>query len=197
MRIAKVLSNTLGMKRVRVRGCDFSAEELLVDVAPTTRIARCCGCGCRARRVYDHWCGRLWRHVDFGGMKVELRYDLRHVECRRCGLRTEMAPWAEPDSTFTRGMRRASRALGAARGQDGDRGHDAHRVEHGRQHPHASGTASEPARSPRGSAVPGRRRVELSPTPSKYVTIVPTSHGKAPPLPWPSPSASPSDSSAP
>lgn len=35
-------------------------------------------------------------------MRVELRYDLRRVDCPRCGIRVELVPWAEPDSKFTR-----------------------------------------------------------------------------------------------
>ena len=102
MQLSKVLSNILGMKHIRVRGCEFSDEGLLIDVAPTTQIARCCGCGCRVRRLYDHRRGRLWRHLDLGGMRVDLRYDLRRVQCARCGVRSELVPWAEPDSMFTR-----------------------------------------------------------------------------------------------
>ena len=33
----------------------------------------------------------------FGGMQVGLRYDLRRVQCPRCGVCTELVPWAEPD----------------------------------------------------------------------------------------------------
>ncbi len=35
-------------------------------------------------------------------MRVELSYDLRRVDCTRCGVCTELVPWAEPDSAFTR-----------------------------------------------------------------------------------------------
>jgi transposase len=35
-------------------------------------------------------------------MRIELRYDLRRVDCSRCGVRVERVPWAEPDSMFTR-----------------------------------------------------------------------------------------------
>jgi transposase len=94
MRTTKVLTNILGMKQVRVRGCEFDCDGVLIDVAPTTRIARCGGRGCRVRRVYDHRRGRLWRHVDLGGMHTQLRYDLRRVDCRRCGVCTELVPWA-------------------------------------------------------------------------------------------------------
>jgi transposase len=101
MQVTKVLSNILGMKWVRVGGCEFEEDRLVIDVAPTTRIARCSGCGRRARRLYDHRSGRRWRHLDLGGMRVELRYDLRRVDCTRCGVRVELVPWAQPDSMFT------------------------------------------------------------------------------------------------
>lgn len=101
MRATKILSNILAMEWVRVCGGEFEGEGLVLDVAPTTRIPRCSGCACRARRVYDRRRGRRWRHLDFGGMKVELRYDLRRVDCARCGVRTEMVPWAAVDSAFT------------------------------------------------------------------------------------------------
>lgn len=102
MQLKKVLSNILGMKHVRVRGCEFVGDALVIDVAPTTKIARCGGCGCRVRRLYDQRRGRTWRHLDLGGMKVLLRYDLRRVDCPRCEVRTEFVPWAEPDSMFSR-----------------------------------------------------------------------------------------------
>jgi len=102
MQLAKVLSNILGMKHIRVRGCEFDEYGLTIEVAPTTRIGRCCGCGCRVRRVYDHRRGRQWRHLDLGGMRVVLRYDLRRLDCTRCGVRTEFVPWADADSMFTR-----------------------------------------------------------------------------------------------
>jgi transposase len=100
--VTKVLSNILGMKRLRVRGCEFEEGGLVIDVEPTTRIARCGGCGCRVRRLYDRRQGRRWRHLDLGGMHIELRYDLRRADCARCGVRTELVPWAEPDSMYTR-----------------------------------------------------------------------------------------------
>ena len=102
MQVTKVLSNILGMKSVQVRGCEFDEVGLVIDVAPTTRVARCGGCGCRVRRLYDRRSGRRWRHLDLGGMRVELRYDVRRVDCARCGVRTEFVPWAEPDSQYTR-----------------------------------------------------------------------------------------------
>lgn len=102
MRATKVLSNILGMKQVRATACAFDDRRLIIEVRPTNRLARCCGCLCRVRRIYDHHRGREWRHVDFGGMKVALRYDLRRVDCPRCGVRAELVPWADAASAFTR-----------------------------------------------------------------------------------------------
>ncbi len=102
MQLTKVLTIILGMKCVRARGCQFEEDTLVIQVAPTTRVARCGGCGCRCRRLYDRRPDRRWRHLDLGGMRVELGYDLRRVDCGRCGVCTELVPWAEPDSAFTR-----------------------------------------------------------------------------------------------
>jgi transposase len=54
-----------------------------------------------ARRIYDHR-PRAWRHPDLGSMETTLVYDLPRVVCRRCGVRSELVPWAEPGSRFTR-----------------------------------------------------------------------------------------------
>lgn len=102
MQLTKVLTNILGMKCVRAGSAEFEETTLVIRVAPTTRIARCGGCGCRCRRLYDHRPDRRWRHLDLGGMRVELSYDLRRVDCGRCGVCTELVPWSEPDSAFTR-----------------------------------------------------------------------------------------------
>ena len=101
MRVTSLLRSVLGMKHTRVRGAQFGPSSLQVDVAPTTRVPRCSGCGCARRRVYDRR-SRTWRHLDFGGMEVTLRYDLRRVDCGQCGKVAEMVPWAEHDSRFTR-----------------------------------------------------------------------------------------------
>jgi transposase len=101
MRATSLLRAVLGMEHTRVTGVEVSETAVIVDVAPTTRVARCGCCGCRARRVYDAR-RRSWRHLDFAGVEVHLRYRLRRVDCARCGVTTELVPWAEPGSGFTR-----------------------------------------------------------------------------------------------
>jgi transposase len=101
MRVTSLLRQLLAMKQTRVLAAQFGPSGLEVEVAPTTRLPRCSGCGCTRRRVYDHR-ARTWRHLDFGGMEVTLRYDLRRVDCGRCGTVAELVPWAEHDSRYTR-----------------------------------------------------------------------------------------------
>src|SRR5436190_6817107 len=99
MRVTSLLRHLLAMKHTRVLGAEFGPASLQVDVAPTTRLPRCSGCGCARRRVYDRR-SRTWRHLDFGGMEVTLRYELRRVDCGRCGKVAELVPWAEHDSRY-------------------------------------------------------------------------------------------------
>jgi transposase len=89
------------MKYTIVKAVSFDAEGIVADVAPTTTVARCAGCGCRVGSVYDARL-RRWRHLDLAGMRLMLRYRLRRVDCDRCGVIIEMVPWAEPYSWFTR-----------------------------------------------------------------------------------------------
>jgi len=100
MRATSLLRILLGLKHTRVVGFDLTETGLVVDVALTTSVPRCSCCGkkggCYDARV------RHWRHLDFGGMRVELRYRIRRVECAECGVTTEFVPWAEPSSLFTR-----------------------------------------------------------------------------------------------
>jgi transposase len=101
VRTNTLLLALLGLKHSRINSFELTQTELVVDVAPRTRRAFCSGCGRRCRHGYDAR-ERRWRHLEIIGLRVQLRYRLRRVECRRCGVRSELVPWAEPDSGFTR-----------------------------------------------------------------------------------------------
>jgi transposase len=100
VRDTTLLAMILGVKHTKVKAVSVDDEGILADVAPTSQIARCSGCHCRVRQVKDRR-ERLWRHLDLAGMRFKLRYTIRRVACRRCGVRVELVPWAEPDSFFT------------------------------------------------------------------------------------------------
>jgi transposase len=95
-----VLRALLGLKHTRITGFRFTETELVVGVAPAKRTSLCGGCAQRAPR-YDRR-ERRWRHLDACGLAVELEYAIWRVDCRHCGVTTEMVPWADGDTGFTR-----------------------------------------------------------------------------------------------
>jgi transposase len=102
MRAITLLRRLLALKQTRVTAFEITEWGLEVEVAPTTRVPYCSACMRRGRNVYDHRL-REWRHLDFAGMEVILKYQQRRVACRRCGeVHAELVPWAEPGSRFTR-----------------------------------------------------------------------------------------------
>jgi transposase len=101
VRIQKLLRTLLGLEGTRVLDVDFDEAGMVVDVAPTWRKPRCSECG-QCGPGYDRDRGRRWRHPDLAGMLLHLRYDIRRVDCPRCGVKVERVPWAETGSWFTR-----------------------------------------------------------------------------------------------
>jgi len=100
MRATSVLRVLLGLHHTRVVGFELDEEGLVIDVAPTWRVPRCGDCRRKVRRRHDAR-ERRWRHLDFGGLIVRLRYEIRRVCCDECGVVVEHVPWAEAGSGFT------------------------------------------------------------------------------------------------
>ena len=100
MRATTLLARIIDIKCTRIVDAHFEKDGLRVDVVPTTRRARCSGCGKAVDRVYDGR-ERHWRHLDVAGMVTSLWYRQRRVDCPRCGVVVEMVPWAETSSWFT------------------------------------------------------------------------------------------------
>lgn len=45
---------------------------------------------------------KIWRHLDFGGIIVEIEGYANRIECKEHGVVTANVPWAYPDSKFTK-----------------------------------------------------------------------------------------------
>jgi transposase len=93
VRATTLLASLMGIKQVVVS--EFSEEHgtLVIWVRPSWHSPRCSGCGRKDATVHDVHLGRTWRHLDFGGVQVQLRYNLRRVACRKCGVVVERVPW--------------------------------------------------------------------------------------------------------
>ena len=101
MRATTLLTKLMGIHNMLVGGFETEDGKLVVHVHPTWSTPRCSWCN-RKGSIYDVHHGRSWRHLNFGGVHVILRYDLRRVDCRKCGVVVEHVPWNEDvESRFT------------------------------------------------------------------------------------------------
>jgi len=102
VRATTLLTRLMGIQNTIVAGFEEEAGELVLHVHPTWQSPRCGRCGRKCDGLYDFRDGRSWRHLDFGGVRVLLRYNLRRVDCRKCGVVVERVPWSvDVDSRFT------------------------------------------------------------------------------------------------
>jgi transposase len=101
MRVTTAFNRLLALEGARVIDVLFGADGVTVRVALRRRRAACSRCGQVYRRAYDH-SFRRWRHLDLGGSRCFIEYELRRVECRDCGVRVEAVPWARPGARHTR-----------------------------------------------------------------------------------------------
>jgi len=101
VRLMSSLKKLLGLKHVIVRGAVVEERALVFEVSPSWRRVRCSGCGTCCSR-YDRQPARTWRHLDFAGLAVRLRYAPWRVACRGCGVVVEQVPWsASATARFT------------------------------------------------------------------------------------------------
>ena len=101
MRTTTLLKKLLGIQHLVVDDFRLDGLALMVDVHPTWRRPRCPICH-RIVPGYDRLPVRLWRHLDFAGTQVLLRYARRRVACPVCGIHVEEVPWSDgAESRFT------------------------------------------------------------------------------------------------
>ena len=107
-------------------------EGLVLDVAPTTRVPICSGCFKRVRAVHNHYEGRRWRHLDVAGMGLWLRYGSAAFAAHAAA---SPSSWCRGPSRswFTFDFEQTSPTSPSTRTRRRRR-HDAHRVDHRRQH---------------------------------------------------------------
>ncbi len=102
MRVTTLLNKLIALQGLWVRTfhLDVERSRLVLDVVPRKKRARCSGCGKRVRKNKDR-AMRYWRHLDLFGVRTYLRYSIRRVVCRQCGIVKEQVPWASKGSRFT------------------------------------------------------------------------------------------------
>lgn len=105
MRVTTAFSRLLRLPGVRVRQVLFGDGTVTVVVALRRRRLVCPepGCGFSARVRYDtRPAPSRWRHLDLGTWRLEVKAELRRLDCPAHGVRREGVPFARVGSGFTR-----------------------------------------------------------------------------------------------
>jgi transposase len=101
VRVTTAFNRLLALQGARVTDVLFGPAGVTVRVALVRRRAVCSGCGQVCRQVHDR-AFRRWRHLDLGGNRCFVEYELRRVRCPDCGVRVEAVGWARPRARHTR-----------------------------------------------------------------------------------------------
>ena len=103
MRVTAAFSRLLRLEGVWIRAVRFEPGRVVVDVALRRRRLVCplCGYSTAARRDTRR-VDSVWRHLDLGVWRLEVRARRRRLDCPEHGVRAESVPFARPGSGFTR-----------------------------------------------------------------------------------------------
>ncbi len=103
MRVNAGFSRLLRLDGIWVRGVRFEASRVVVSVALRRRRLRCPLCDFSTPHRHNRQrVESTWRHLDLGVWWLELRAQLRRLECPEHGVRVESVPFARHASGFTR-----------------------------------------------------------------------------------------------
>lgn len=103
MRVTAAFSRLLRLDGVWVKQVMFKPDRVVVTVALRRQLLVCPRCGFSTRHRHDvRRVDSVWRHLDLGVWRLEVRARLRRLECPDCGVRVEGVPFARHRSGFTR-----------------------------------------------------------------------------------------------
>jgi transposase len=103
MRVNAGFSRLLRLDGIWVRRVQFTADRVVVRVALRRRRLRCPLCEFSTPHRHNRQqVESVWRHLDLGVWRLELRAQLRRLECPEHGVRVEGVPFARHASGFTR-----------------------------------------------------------------------------------------------
>ena len=103
MRVTTAFSRLLRLKDVWVRKVSFKRDRVVVEVALRRRRLQCPRCEfSTAARKDTRPVDSVWRHLDLGVWRLEIRCRRRRLRCPRHGVLAEAVPFARHRSHFTR-----------------------------------------------------------------------------------------------
>ncbi len=102
MRVTTAFKRLMDLSGVTVTEVEFQPAKVVVTVKLRSGKLRCPDCSFTSRSRYDaRPVASLWRHLDLGRWRLEVRAMLRRLRCPTHGVRTEGVPFARPGSRFT------------------------------------------------------------------------------------------------
>lgn len=102
MQVKTVLNRVHPIKGFVYQKVRFEGESIEVELRSRKRSeAYCSGCGKRGP-TYDHLPRRRFAFVPLWALSVYLLYAMRRVDCPRCGVTVELAPWTDGKRPLTR-----------------------------------------------------------------------------------------------
>jgi transposase len=102
MRLSSAFSRLLRLEGVWVRGVRFEPDRVIVRVALRRRRLVCPECSFSTPHRHNvREAQSVWRHLDLGVWRLEIRAQLRRLSCPVHGVRTEGVPFARAGSDFT------------------------------------------------------------------------------------------------
>ena len=103
MRVTTAFKRLLDLPGVIVTDVSFEAVKVVVTVKLGAKKLRCPECSFSTRARYDsRSVASVWRHLDLGHWRLEVRSVLRRLTCPTHGVRTEAVPFARVGSRFSR-----------------------------------------------------------------------------------------------
>jgi len=103
MRVNAGFSRLFCLDGIWVRRVQFNADRVVVWIALRRRRLRCPLCEFSTPHRHNRQqVESVWRHLDLGVWRLELRAQLRRLECPEHGVRVEGVPFARHASGFTR-----------------------------------------------------------------------------------------------
>jgi len=103
VRVTTAFKRLIDLPGVTVAEVDFSDAKVVVRLKLRSRRLSCPECAFTTLARYDRRpVSSSWRHLDLAAWRLEIRADLRRLECPTHGVRTEAVPFARAGSRFTR-----------------------------------------------------------------------------------------------
>jgi transposase len=103
VRVSRAFSRLLDLDGIWVRRVQFFIDRVVVRVALRRRRLQCPLCSFSTPHRHNQQAVEsVWRHLDLGTWHLELRAQLRRLECPQHGVRVEGVPFARHRCGFTR-----------------------------------------------------------------------------------------------